>query len=889
MKFLRSLRVLFSKQKTEADMAEELRAHLEARESELMARGLSREEASYAARRQFGGVDQIKEIAREERSRRGLGVWLGNLGRDFRFSFRSLRRAPGFGVAVIVTLGLCIGANTTIFSVLYGMILKPLPFRDAGQLVEVYNSLPKMGQLKRPVSIAQYVDYKANADKFEGFGLWSVWTYNIGEDTDPERGIGARVTADYFSLVDARPLLGRFFTMEESVPGKDRVVVLTQDYWEKSFHADPTVIGREIRLSGDLHTIIGVAPRSLNALNVDQSLFKPYAMAPAMGAPDRRLALDPLMYARLKPGVTPAAGLAQLAAIEQHYHDEVAPAAVRDFLDRRGFRVELGRVRVEQTKPVRTALLLLQGGALFVLLLGSVNVASLMLARANARQGELAVRQALGAGRGALVRQLLTESLLLVLAGAALGTSLAWASLRVINTYTTAIVREIGAVGIDDTVLGLTLLVSLGVALLIALLPVVRMWSVNLVGSLQSGARGASAGGRTRAMGGVLVTLQVALALMLLVGACLLIRSFARVMAIDPGFQVATTMTGRVALNASYKDGAAMQSVQDRIIAGMREIPGVEAAAVTGSFPLYKQFPVGNLPLRGAAVGPTETLPNAYGIQVTPEYFDVMGIRILEGRGFTAADRLPRARPVFIVDRNFEEKYFPGRSAIGETLAGPANQKPEQAPIIIGVAAPAKLSGMEDVSGIPFVYQPLGIAGAFSVVVRSHRSLAELTPLMRQKVRTVDPTLPLYGVTTLQTFLHSMLANRRGVMLLLAAFAAIALLLAAVGIYGMLAYDVTQRTREIGIRGAIGASRGQIMALILRQGLGKTALGLVIGLAGAFALSRYMGSLLFDVRPSDPVAFGAVSVLLLLVALLASWLPARRAAKVDPIVALRTE
>jgi predicted permease len=429
----------------------------------------------------------------------------------------------------------------------------------------------------------------------------------------------------------------------------------------------------------------------------------------------------------------------------------------------------------------------------------------------------------------------------------------------------------------------------LGVALLIALLPVVRMWSVNLVGSLQSGARGASAGGRTRAMGGVLVTLQVALALMLLVGACLLIRSFARVMAIDPGFQVATTMTGRVALNASYKDGAAMQSVQDRIIAGMREIPGVEAAAVTGSFPLYKQFPVGNLPLRGAAVGPTETLPNAYGIQVTPEYFDVMGIRILEGRGFTAADRLPRARPVFIVDRNFEEKYFPGRSAIGETLAGPANQKPEQAPIIIGVAAPAKLSGMEDVSGIPFVYQPLGIAGAFSVVVRSHRSLAELTPLMRQKVRTVDPTLPLYGVTTLQTFLHSMLANRRGVMLLLAAFAAIALLLAAVGIYGMLAYDVTQRTREIGIRGAIGASRGQIMTLILRQGLGKTALGLVIGLAGAFALSRYMGSLLFEVRPSDPVAFGAVSVLLLLVALLASWLPARRAAKVDPIVALRTE
>lgn len=889
MKLFRQLRALFHKKKLEADMAEELRGHLEAREADHMARGLTPEEARYAARRQFGGVDQIKEIAREERSRRGLGIWLGNLGRDFRFSFRSLRRAPGLSTAVIVTLGLCIGANTTVFSVLYGMILKPLPFRAAEQLVQVYDSLPKMGQLKRPVSVAQYLDYKTNADQFEGFGLWSVWTYTIGDDTDLERGAGAQVTADYFSLVDARPLLGRFFTMEESVPGKDRVIVLTQDYWEKSFHADRTVIGREIRLSGELYTIIGVAPRVLNVLTADQSLFKPYVWAPEMGTPARRVALDPLMYARLKLGVTPAAGLAQLAAIEQHFHDEVAPVAIRDFLDRRGFRVELGQVRAEQTKPVRAALLLLQGGALFVLLLGAVNVAALMLARANARQGELTVRQALGAGRTALIRQLLTESLLLVLAGSALGTSLAWASLRMINTYTTVIVREIGAVRLDGTVLGLTLLVSLGVALLTGLLPVVRMWSVNLVGSFQSGVRGASTGRRARAMGGLLVTLQVALALLLLIGASLLIRSFARVMAIDPGFQVATTMTGRVALNASYLNASAVRSAQDRIVAGMREIPGVEAAALTANFPLYKQFPVGNLPIRSAAAGPTDVLPSAYGIQITPEYFEAMGIRILEGRGFTAADMLPQARPVFIVDRNFEGKYFPGRSAVGETFAGPANQKPEQWPMIIGVAAPAKLSGLEDVSGIPFVYQPMLPQFAFSVVLRSPRSLAELAPLMRQKVRAVDPSLPLYSITTLQTSIHNMLANRRGVMLLLAAFAAIALLLSAVGIYGMLAYDVTQRTREIGIRGAIGASRGQIMTLILRQGLGKTGLGLALGLAGALGLSRYMGSLLFDVRPSDPVAFGAVSALLLLVALLASWLPARRAAKVDPIVALRCE
>jgi predicted permease len=427
------------------------------------------------------------------------------------------------------------------------------------------------------------------------------------------------------------------------------------------------------------------------------------------------------------------------------------------------------------------------------------------------------------------------------------------------------------------------------VALLIGLLPVARMWRTNLAATIQSGTRGASVGGRVRALGGVLVTVQVALALMLLVGACLLIRSFSRVMAVDPGFKVTHAVTGRVALNVAYPYGPAMKTAQDRVAAGMREIPGVEAVGVTGSFPLFKQFPVGTFPLRNSTAGPTETQPTAYGIFASPEYFDAMGIRIVEGRGFTAADVEPRARRVFIVDRNFAEKYFPGRSPIGETFAGPPNQKPEQWPIIVGVAAPAKLTGMEDVSGVPFVYMPFGPQLAFSLVLRSNRSLAELAPLMRQKVRAVDPALPLYGVTTLQLSVDGMLANRRGVMMLLAAFALIALLLSAVGIYGMLAYDVTQRTREIGIRGAIGASRGQILGMILRQGLRKAGLGLVIGLAGALMLSRFMSSLLFDVRPSDPVAFGAVSVLLLLVALLASWLPARRAAKVDPMVALRCE
>lgn len=816
--------------------------------------------------------------------------WLGQFGRDLRFAFRSLRRAPGFSVAVVITLALCVGANTTILSVLYGLILKPMPFRDAGQLVEVYASFPKNDQPKRPVSIPQYLDYRANADLFDGFALWTVWTFNIGEESDPDRGIGARVTADYFALMGVQPLLGRFYTMEECAPGKDAVLVLTQSFWEKKYMADPAVIGRVIRLSGQPFTIIGVAPRTIEALNTDTTVLKPFEWQPPQAAPQLRASQNGTMYARIKPGVAHAAALAQLATLEKRFYTEVAGPPLRDFLDRGGFRMGLGQVRAEQTKSVRTGLWMLQGGALFVLLLGCVNVANLMLARANARQGEFAVRQALGAGRAALARQMLAEGLVLAGSGAVIGLVLCWTSLRLINTYTTTIVREVQPVALDRTVLAVTLLVTLLVAGVIALLPIVKTWRINLLTSLQGGARGASASGGLRAMSGFLVIAQVALALMLLVGAGLLLRSFARVMAVNPGFDAGRVIQGRTAFGGSGQKAESVRSTEDLILTRMREIPDVEKVGATSSFALNGRFPIASLPIRGSALGQSDTFPTASIIIVSPEYFDVMGIRLLEGRAFTAADAVPGARRVFIVDQNFARKYFPGRSAVGEMFDFRVpNLPPEQWPVIVGVVSAAKLNGTEDQSGVPFVFVPLGPAAAFSMVLRTSRPPGEIVPLMRQKLRSVDSSLPLYNVGSLQEGLNGMLANRRGVMWLLGAFAGIALLLSAVGIYGMLAYDVSQRTREIGIRGAIGASRGQIVGLILKQGLWKAGIGLVVGLAGAFYLSRYMGSLLFEVKPSDPPVFAGVSLLLLLVALLASWLPARRASKVDPIIALRCE
>jgi putative ABC transport system permease protein len=821
---------------------------------------------------------------------RSLTFGLEQVWRDAVLALRGWRRSRVFSLTVIVTLALCIGANTTIFSVLYGLILRPLPFHDSGQLVEIYNSLPKNDEPKRRVSIAQYLEYKANADLFDGFAMWVPWSFNVGEESDAERGIGARVTADYFTLLGVQPLLGRFYTMEECAPGQDNVVVLTQTYWEKRYRSDPSVIGHELQLNNQPFTIIGVAPRRLEALNSDTTLMKPFEWRPQQADPQARGATSAVMYARIKPGVAHGAALAQLHALEQRFQEEVASPAAREYFGRTGFTAGLGQVRAEQTKPVRTSLLLLQGGALLVLLLGCVNVANLMLARANGRRGDLAVRQALGAGRGALARQLLTEGLVLAAAGAVLGFVLCWISLRLINTYTTAIVREVEPIALNGTVATVAALATVLVAATVSLLPIVQTWRRNLLGAIQGGTRGASASGGLRVTSGVLITGQVALALMLLVGAGLLLRSFSRVMAIHPGFDASRVIEGRIAFGSAAKTPEMVRSMHDLILERMREMPGAERVGATGSFALSGRFGITPLPIRGSALNSEDTFPRASIITASPEYFDVMGIRLLDGRVFTEADTQPGARQVFVVDENFARKYFPGRSAVGETFDfRRPDEPPERWPMIVGVVTVAKLNGLDDTSGVPFVFVPLRVSGAMTVLVRTSLPASQVVPMMREKLRSVDPSLPLYHEGSLEDGLVGLLANRQGVMWLLSAFAGIALLLSAVGIYGMLAYDVSQRTREIGIRGAIGATREQIVGMILRQGLTKTGLGLALGLIGAYLLSRYMGSLLFDVKPTDPLAYAGVTLLLLAIATLASWLPARRAAKIDPIVALRAE
>ena len=817
--------------------------------------------------------------------------WLEKIWHDLRFSFRGLRRSKAFSVAVVATLALCIWANTAVLSVLYGLVLKPLPYPGAAQIVDVYNVRPKIGQLNQQVGLLQYLDYKAHADLFSEFAIWYGWMFNIGEEAGAARYVGMRATYEYFSVLGIHPLKGRFFTADECVAGHDAVVVLTEFYWKKQFHGDPDIVGKEIRLTGRPYTVVGILPKSFEEISVAPVLIVPMTWGPDRLKPQWRMVPWASMYARMKPGVAQGAALAQLQTLEERNRDTVADPAQRDFMYAGGHRMGLGQLRAAQTEPIKSGLLMLQGGALFVLLLGCVNVASLMLARANTRQAEFAVRQALGASRSALAQQLLTEAALLALTGGALGLAMSAASIRVINAYMGTIIYGIPPISLDGDMLGLTLLVSLGVALLIGLLPMVQVWRLgSLQGSIQSGTRGASRGGGIRAVSGGLVVAQVALALLLLVGAGLLVRSFAKVMAISPGFDATKVIHARVAYDGNYNTMPKLQALQNRILEKMREIPGVESIAYSDRMPGFGENNIQTFPLRGMPAGQDGTYPTAIPFGVSPEYLSTMGIRLLEGRNFTDADQLPGARVVLIVDRKFAERYFPGRSALGELFVmGPKDQKPEAAPMIVGVAEVARVSGLEN-HGEPYVYFPAGTTrGGLSVEMRTTRPLAEILPLFRAQLRAVDPNLPIYQAQTMQSQLENAAANRRGVMWLLGAFAGIALILSAVGIYGMLAYDVTQRTKEIGIRGAIGATRAQIVALILRQGLWKAGMGLVIGLAGAFFLSRYMGSLLFEVEPNDPLIFSGVAVLLLLVALLASWLPARRAARVDPIVALRCE
>jgi predicted permease len=879
------LRTLVFRRKAEREMAEEMRLHLEMLTERNVSVGMSEEEARFAARREFGGVEQVKEICREQR----FGVLIETWWRDLRQAWRGLVRTPVFAGAVIATLALCLGPCVAILTLLYALVLKSQPFREPQRLVQVFNAFDAMpgGPSRQNSSPSQYQDFQANADLFEGFAMMQYFGTTIGEETTPERGMGMRVDAGFFSLLGVQPLLGRFARADENVVGRDNVLVLTETFWRSRYAANADVVGRVIRINGEPWTIIGVAPKSVEGLDPFTMFFKPFEAREEEKDAQARYRGRTNVFGRLKPGVTLEAAQAQLAQIDRRHATIEASAPVRAYLEQTGHHVVLERLGEAQAAAVRSPLALLQGGALFVLLIGVVNALNLILARANARRPEFAVRAALGASRGRLLRQLFAETLLLTAVACVLALALAWASLHVINRYLPLVAAKALPVTLDAPVVALIVAVSAVLALGLAVVPFALLGKSGLRLGV---ARTASASATARRCGHAMVVMQVAVALVLLVGAGLLVRSFARVLSVELGFDAQQIVQARIAVTQAHTDPEKNVALQRRVMTAFREIPGVEKVSVVtvnsiGSFPTVPFVLRGGGELSGS-----QSL--AALNWVSPDYFDTMGVRLLEGRVFTEADDR-RKDPVVIVDDLFVKRYFPGRNAVGEEIAIGANPPPEGVPWprIVGVVRRAQLAGPEGRDGLPFIYRPFvqESAPGLTFLVRSPRPASQVLTEMRQKMSEIDPTMPLYWTTSLKDGIDDMLQFRRGLLLLVAVFAGLALLLAGVGLYGVLAYDVSQRTREIGIRGALGATRGQIVSLILKQGLGRACMGLAAGLVASIFLTRLLRSWLFDVTPGDPVAIGGVTLLLMGVALLASWLPARRAARVDPMVALRAE
>jgi predicted permease len=811
---------------------------------------------------------------------------------DLRHAFRLLWKSKRITGTTLITLALCIGMTTAIFSSVYALMLKPLPFQEPDRIVELFSSASKAGLDRMPANVPFYVDYSQNATSYESLALWTFAYSLVGDKDSVVRLPGVRATAEIFNILRVQPAIGSFFTKENNKPGNDKVIVLTHSYWQAQYQGGQDVLGKEIRIDDEAYKVIGVAPRVFEAFDARMKFVVPLSWPPAAENPQGRYGVGIQLFGRLKPGVAAGQADAEAKLVEKRYVD-AASAQVKQFVERSGMTMNVGGVQEERVKPVRPTLLMLQGGVAFVLLIGCVNVANLLLVRSNARQSEMAVRSALGAGRATIARQFLMESLLLTSLGALLGLAVAWGALKATNFYLAKMLPQSLPASLDWRVIGFAVALALGVGVIIGLIPVFHTMRTNLATVIQSSSRSASSSRGVRALSGMLVVAQVAVALMLLTGAGLLIHSFAEAIRVETGLDATKVVTARLALTRQYRatDEAAIQ-IRDRLFQGLKEIPGVTSVALAFATPFQGGLPINAFTLENDTLPPGAPQPGAYRVVVTPAYLNTLGLKLVEGRFYEESDVAPTAPAVFVVDQSFAKRYFPNGSALGGKFAfggRPAN--PQDWPTIIGIVKDVPHNGVEEKSGNPFIYQLFrgGRPGGLTLFLRTDRAAGDVVSAVREKVRAIDPALPLFEAGALQDAVASSFDSRRAVMMLLAVFAGMALFLSALGIYGVLAYDVSQRTREIGVRSAIGASRGQIAGLVLRQGLWKAGVGVVLGLVGAVLLSSSMTSLLFNVKPTDPAVYAAVALVLIAVALLASYLPARRAARIDPLIALRDE
>ncbi len=884
-KLKQRLRALFRKAEVEQELDDELRFHLEKEIEQNQARGMSAEEARLTALRSFGGVEQVKEQSRDVRGVR----WLEELVHDVRYSLRVLRQKPGFAFTVIVTLALGIGANTAIFSVVNAVLLRELPFKDPEQVVWVWSS--RIDRDKGPFTLPDFLDYRDQNQTLEQIAAFTSTGFNLTGTERAERLQGLRVSANLFALLGVEASAGRLLVAEDDEPARRHVAVLTYESWQKRFGGNSQTVGQVVTLNGESYTVVGVLAPRFTLPDRDAELAIP--LSPAVDpSRDLRSSTNFLRaVGRLKPGVTREQAQTDLTAVvarqKQQFGDVYAKKT----------GVKLVPIFEEMVGNVRTALWVLFGAVAMVLLIACSNLAALSLARASARHREMSIRKALGATSGRLVRQLLTENLLLTLLGGGAGLLLAiWGVQFLLALSPTRLPRD-SEIGIDLRVLAFAAGASLLAALIFGVLPALQAARAEirrgLLGGVTRGAGDAAAGNRSRT---ILVVAEVSLSFVLLIGTGLLIRSFMSTQAVNPGFDGTNVLTARVSLpDSTYSSRASISLFYDKLSTRLRALPGVDQVGVISILPMGSGARSVYFRPDGAATSKSDSFLSLYRV-TNPEYFNSLKVPLRQGRAFDEHDRADRP-PVAIVNENLARKFWPDGNALGARIEVDDNDTGPRPLEIVGVVGDVKHVSLEDKTTFD-VYLPMAqihedsldvVTNGHSWILRSNLDAKSLEESFRRELRSVDVDVASSNIRLMDDYLWDSVAPRRFNLRLLTIFSVAALLLASTGIYGVVSYSVAQRTSEIGIRLALGASRKNIFRIILGHGFRLVLIGLVVGTLGAFGLTRLIRSLMFGVTPNDPLTFLAVSSLLIAITIAAGALPALRATKLDPLKALRSE
>ncbi len=813
---------------------------------------------------------------------------------DLRFALRLVWKDRGFAATVILTLALCIGGNAAIFTVVRSVLLRPLAVPEPERLVNVYDSYPKAGVERAGGAVPFYYDLKQQAPAFESLALYQSRSSTVGGGTQPERLTGMGVTPSFFPLLRAQAAVGRVFTEDEGLEGKNRVVVLSDGLWRRMFRADPNVVGKDLRLNDVPYTIVGVMPAAFEFVDSDVRFWTPLAFSADDRAPQQRHSHSWELIARLAPGATLDQAREQMAAVNAREIAEVP--AFKPILENAGFTTYAVPFQEDLVRNVRAVLYLLWGGALFVLLIGVVNVTNLVLVRSSVRMKELATRHILGASRGRIARQLVTETLLLTLAGGAIGLLLGYWGLGFVDMLGLKELPRGGEIHMDGLVVAFVAGLATLVGVVVGLAPVVAVARVSLSTAIQEEGRSGTASRGARLTRRALVAAQISIACVLLIGAGLLLASFQKILAVSPGFTVQGVITGSInPTRAKYANGAALRALADRALAAVRAIPGVTAAGVTDSIPFGDNHSDSVILAEGYTMAPGESLISPSRIVASPGYFEALNIPLIRGRLFDARDTADGPKTV-IVDERLAKKFWADRDPLGHRLYFPSDMNDPTAVgpktqflTVVGVVGTVKDRGLVDADDrVGAYYFPYAQASSRMVTfaVRTAGDPEAVVPAVRRALAGIDPEMPLYDVQTMGQRVEESLQRRRTPMVLAVAFGVIALFLSALGIYGVLAYQVTQRTREIGVRLALGATRQGVFGLILREGVAITSIGLAVGLASVVALRQVLQAQLYGIGALDPEVLAAVLLLLAVVALAACLLPAGRATRIDPNVAL---